>query len=677
MIAHTPLCSARLPSARLPALALAFAVALAGCSSGDTGPSDENTERQAVLTHTGLLDPLFTDHMVIQRDQPVAVWGEAEPGSTVRVTLGEDVQDATAGNDGRWQAEFAPHAAGERLTLEAMTSAGLGQRVDDVLVGDVWLCSGQSNMEFEVARALNPGREISGPHNPAIRLLTIEHESRVTPQPDHANANGWQVASPQSVGDFSAVCYFFARELQSRVNVPMGLIDASWGGSQIEAWISAEGLATLGSFDAPLNALALYGIDHAAASADFGAQWEAWWQSTAGTTPWSDEAVLADPGQAAPEQMGDWRSWDVPEMADYLGMVWFTRQVELTADQAAQHAWIDLGGIDEVDASWVNGTFVGATFGWGSRRSYELPEGGLRAGTNTIAINVLNGWGAGGMVGPDEAVKLRFSDGSEVPLSGGWRYARVPASIGSPPRAPWESVGGLTGMYNGMIAPLEQTRLAGMIWYQGESNTGRADAYEDLLTTLLADWRGQFGAEMPALIVQLANFGTLADQPVASGWARVRDAQRRVAEADPLAGLVVTIDIGDRLDIHPPNKQEVGRRAARAALHVLHDAPGTAWGARPRSARIEDERIMLRFADVEGSLRAMSTDQPGGFETCTVSGCRFATARLVENRIILDLAEDGEAVSHVRYCWADAPLCPLYDQAGLPVGPFEIAVSSD
>ncbi len=664
-----------LSSARLPALALAMS--LASCSPGDTEPPNADTGHQTVLNNSALLDPLFTDHMVIQRDQPVTVWGEIEPGSAVRVTLGEEVQDATAGSDGRWQAEFAPYAAGERLVLEAMTAAGLVQRVDDILIGDVWLCSGQSNMEFEVARALNPGREISGPHNPAIRLLTVEHESRVTPQTDHSTANSWQVAAPESVGDFSAVCYFFARELQSRIDVPMGLIDASWGGSQIEAWISAEGLATTGSFDTPLDALALYGTDPAAASADFGGQWETWWQSAAGTTPWIDAAVLANPGQAAPEPMGDWRGWGDPEMAQHLGMVWFTRQVELTADQTAQNAWIDLGGIDEVDASWVNGSFVGATFGWGSRRSYELPEGALRAGTNTIAVNVLNSWGAGGMVGPDDAVKIRFADGSEVPLSGGWRYAPVPASVGSPPRAPWESVGGLTGMYNGMIAPLEQTRLAGMIWYQGESNTGRADAYESLLSALLADWRVQFGADLPALIIQLANFGNLTDRPVESGWARVRDAQRRVAEADPRAGLVVTIDIGDRLDIHPPNKQEVGRRAARAALHVLHDAAGTAWGARPRSARVEDDRIVIGFADIEGSLRAMSTDRPGGFETCTASGCTFATARLLENSIILDPGEIGDAVSHVRYCWADAPLCSLYDQAGLPVGPFEIAVGSD
>ena len=660
---------------RLPVLALALA--LAGCSVGDTVAPDDGADHQTGLTRSGLLDPVFTDHMVIQRAQPVAVWGEAEPGSILQVVLGDDSQDVTPGADGHWQADFPPHAAGERLTLEVMTAAGTGQRVDDILVGDVWLCSGQSNMEFEVARALNPGNEIAGPHSPAIRLLTVAHESRVTPQSDHANPNTWQIASPQSVGDFSAVCYFFARELQNRLDVPMGLIDASWGGSQIEAWISAEGLATIGSFDTPLSALALYGTDPVAATARFGESWEAWWQSAAGTTPWSDSAVLAEPGRAAPDRMGDWRSWGEADMAHHLGMVWFTRQTELSAGQAAQDAWIDLGGIDEVDASWVNGAFVGATFGWGSRRSYELPEGSLRAGTNTIAVNVLNSWGAGGMIGPDDAVKLRFADGTETPLSGGWRYEPVPASLGSPPRAPWESVGGLTGMYNGMIAPLEQTRLAGMIWYQGESNTGRADAYEGLLTTLLADWRRQFGADMPALIVQLANFGDLADQPVESGWARVRDAQRRVAEADPRAGLVVTIDIGDRLDIHPPNKQEVGRRAARTALHLLHDADGTAWGARPRSARASGERIVIRLADIEGGLRAMSTDQPGGFETCTASGCAFAPARLVADRIILSPVESGETVTHIRYCWADAPLCPLYDHAGLPVGPFELAVSSD
>ncbi|OLF75236.1 hypothetical protein AWH62_05255 [Maricaulis sp. W15] len=660
------------PNARLSP-ALVIALALGACSAGQPTVAAARTVQDNPAT-LNLLDPIFTDHMVIQRDQPATIWGQAEPGTTVTVRLGIDSQDATTDDEGRWQAVFAPHSAGERLALEVVTAQGVAQRVDDILVGDVWLCSGQSNMEFPVLRALNPGSEISGPHNPAIRLLTIAHDSQVTPQADHADPDVWQIASPDSVPDFSAVCYFFARELQARIDVPMGLIDASWGGSQIEAWISADGLRTTGDFNASLDTLALYATDRAAASAGFGVEWEAWWQDAAGTAPWTDEAVMAEPGQPAPAQMGDWRSWDIEGMDRHLGMVWFTRQIELDAVQAAQDAWIDLGGIDEVDASWVNGQFVGATFGWGSGRTYDLPQGSLRAGSNMIAVNVLNTWGAGGMVGPNEAVRLRFADGSTVALAGDWRFAPVPSSIGSPPRAPWESVGGLTGMYNGMVAPLEHTRLAGMIWYQGESNTGRADAYEGLLETLLADWRNQFGADMPALIVQLANFGALADQPVNSGWARVRDAQRRVAERDPRAGLVVTIDIGDRLDIHPPNKQEVGRRAARAALHVLHDGAGTGWGARPRDARRADDQIVLRFDDVEGGLHAMSTDAPGGYEACSADECRYVPARLADDHIVLSLAPDAGPVSHVRYCWADAPICPLYDGAGLPVGPFELAV---
>ncbi|WP_291845082.1 sialate O-acetylesterase [Maricaulis sp.] len=670
---------ARLPAPRLAGLglpALAIALALGGCSADQPVPDATGHARPAA-DDSHLLDPLFTDHMVIQRDQPAAIWGQAEPGSTVTVRLGVDSQNATADAAGRWQAEFGPHTAGEQLVLEVITADGVNQRIEDVLVGDVWLCSGQSNMEFPVERALNPGSEISGPHNPAIRLLTIAHDSRAALLADHANPDVWRVSASDSVRDFSAVCYFFARELQARVDVPMGLIDASWGGSQIEAWISAGGLRSTGDFDTALDTLALYATDPAAASAGLGVEWEDWWQTTAGTTPWSREAVLADPGQPAPTPMGDWRSWGIPEMDGHLDMVWFTRQVELDAGQAGQDAWIDLGGIDEVDASWVNGEFIGSTFGWGTARTYALPQGGLQAGTNTIAINVLNNWGAGGMVGPDEAVRLRFADGSEVQLAGNWRYARVAPSIGSPPRAPWESVGGLTGMYNGMIAPLEQTRIAGMIWYQGESNTGRADAYEELLNTLLADWRDQFGSDMPALIVQLANFGALADQPVESGWARVRDAQRRVAETDPRAGLVITIDIGDRLDIHPANKQEVGRRAARAALHVLHDAQGTGWGARPRAARQDGGRIHIRFDDVENGLYAMSAEAPGGFETCGANGCQYARARLIGDRVVLTTDAEQGAVTHVRYCWADSPICQLYDGAGLPVGPFELAVTRE
>jgi sialate O-acetylesterase len=286
----------------------------------------------------------------------------------------------------------------------------------------------------------------------------------------------------------------------------------------------------------------------------------------------------------------------------------------------------------------------------------------------------LSTWDAAGMYGPPEHMGLHFADGGSVPLGGDWRYQFVPESMGYPPRAPWESVGGLSSIYNAMIAPLAPFGLRGVLWYQGESNAGDADRYQALLAGLMADWRSAFAGELPFLIVELPNFGAPNALPADSDWARLREAQRRAVAADGHAALAVTIDLGIPRELHPPDKQPVGDRLARAARRLVYGESVPASGPTVRAARREQNAVVVSFDPVDGALLTYSAARPMGFELCaeTQASCRFADGAVRGDQVVLDAA--GMAATRVRFCWGAAPLCNLYDKAGLPAGPFEIPI---
>ncbi|WP_407352823.1 sialate O-acetylesterase [Luteimonas sp. R10] len=628
-----------------------------------------------------LLHAMFQDHAVLQRDRPIRIWGQARPGEEVRVALGGARARGRADEGGRWEVRLPALAAGGPHTLVAAASGGATQTVDDVLVGDVWLCSGQSNIVLQVHRTLDSRAEIAGADNDAIRMLTVGEAGSAVPLETFATPVRWLKTHPDTVRDFSATCYYFARELQKRVDVPMGLISAAWGGSRIQAWTSADALRATGEYDGELDVLALYADDPAAAVGRWGDLWAEWWRGRSdvamGDEPWSPDAAPAGDWHDAPRELGAWERWGVPELAAFDGMVWYRTTVTLTARQAAQGAVLALGPADEMDMTWVNGRAVGSTYGAGDAREYRLPPGLLREGDNVVVVNVLDTYRDGGLAGPASRHALRFEDGSGVALDGTWRYRVVPG-VDWPPRAPWQSAAGLSTLYNGMIAPIGRYDLRGIVWYQGESNTFEADRYRGLLQALRSDWRARFGADSPLLVVQLPGYGMPATQPTESGWAELREAQRRVAGEDPLTGLAVTIDIGDRYDVHPPNKQELGRRLARVARHAAYGERLPPSGPVPRSAWREDDAVVVRFGDIDDGLVAYGADGPIGFELCAAGAgtCRYASARIDGDRVRLR-ASSAPAATRVRYCWADSPICTLYDATGLPAGPFEMQISTE
>jgi sialate O-acetylesterase len=633
----------------------------------------------AATADATLMGPLFVDHAVLQRDRPIEVFGAAPAGEEVTVTLAGASATARADAKGQWSVSLPAQSAGGPHVLTAR-SGSRTQTANDVLIGDVWLCSGQSNMEWPVRNTHDAWNEAALSANPRIRHVTIPRGSSPAPRAGFDAALEWKLAAPGNTEHFSAVCYYFARELQKSVNVPQGLIASSWGGSRIEPWMSDAALRQVPGYLPALDLLGEYRVNRPIASWHWGETWQEWWQSlpaTAGKLPW---ATRGDTGawKPAPAGLEYWETWGVPELSRLDGMVWYRTRVKLTAAQAKQGAKLSLGAADDVDVTWVNGRAVGNTFGL-EPRSYPLPPKLLTKGDNLIVVNVHDFWGNGGLYGPAAERALILDDGTRIELAG-WEYQVAPPNLW-PPHAPWETLNGVGVLYNAMIAPLGPYGLRGVLWYQGEANGALDDArrYEELLRGFMADWRRQFRAPLPFFVVQLASWGPLASGPVDSGWARLRDAQRRAVTADGNAGLAVTIDIGDRIDIHPMNKQDVGKRLARAARRVVFGERISASGAQPVTARRGTEGVLVELGGFDGELRVIGARDPSGFELCGASQetCRFVRAELRRRTgtgEVLLSDESAAGATRVRFCWADSPLCNLFDSTGLPVGPFELGI---
>nr|WP_254775213.1 sialate O-acetylesterase [Pseudoxanthomonas sp. GM95] len=621
-----------------------------------------------------LLGAPFADHAVLQRDQPILVWGIASPGARISVTLAGHETSALASKSGAWKATLPALAAGGPFTLEVQAGQR-HQRVDDVLVGDVWLCGGQSNMEFPVERALDANAEIANAFDSKIRLLRVPKSSADSPNQAFSSAAAWSEATPDTVRSFSAVCWYFAKSLRRDLEVPLGLISASWNGSRIEAWTSQSALRRAGGLNAELALQETHARDPDAAIQPWAAMWERWWRKhqTSGEVrpPWSPDAA------------GDWSPthpssrWVAPALADHVGLIWFRTTVELSASQALQGGVLELGRADEIDTTWVNGHGVGTTYGSAVQRRYAVAPGILHAGSNTIVVNVLNTYRQGGLNGSDVASRaLVLADGVRLPLEKAWQVRPEPEAIGMPPAAPWMSAYGLGTLYNGMIAPLAGYGLRGALWYQGESNTHEPERYGARLATWRDDFRAHFGADLPLVVVQLAGYGPAATAPGQSAWATLREEQRRLVAQDQHAALAVTIDLGEHGDIHPANKQEVGRRAALAALAQVYRVRASPTGPVPLQARREGDDVLVRFGGIEGALAALGGQDVLGFELCDqgLKECRYPHAAIEGDIVRLSLDGSREATT-VRYAWADSPILNLYDGSERPAGPFVVPIN--
>jgi sialate O-acetylesterase len=608
---------------------------------------------------------IFSDHAVLQREQPIAVWGTAGAGGKVTVTLGSQAASGSADAQGKWKVQLPAQAAGGPYAL-TVTSNGQTVSRADILVGDVYLCSGQSNMEFAQRASTNAIGATYTAQNDNIRYLNVPRHSAMAPQDDLLAPAAWTRMTADTIGDASAVCYYMARSLQADYKVPVGFIQASWGGSTVQGWIGAESLRTFGDYKTGVDLVAQYGKDPAAAQRAQDARTEAWWRA-------HDPATAAQRAWVAPGfDDSAWPAVTPAGVRDVDGVTWYRTAVTLTDAQARAANALHLGPVDTYDTTWVNGQRVGgAGLAW-LARDYAVPAGVFKPGRNVIVMRVLGG---AGPTGAPANRTIGLSDGQAIPLPAAWKVRRGSALTGlAVPPAPWDMLTSYTTLYNGMIAPLVGYKFKLAAWYQGEANADAAEEYRTLLPMLMRDWRQRFDQPaLPFLVVQLTSYGSTATSPGDSKWAELRAVQADTVARDPHAGLAVTLDVGDRFDIHPTQKTVVGERLARAARAVAYGeqtAPGSPTAV---AAARSGSDIVVTFKDTGGGLKTYSADRAIGFEVCADTACRYADARAAGDTVVLPGAA-AAGVTRVRYAWADAPFVNLFGGDGLPAAPFQLDV---
>lgn len=620
---------------------------------------------------------IFSSHMVLQQKKPIAVWGKADPGEAVSVTFAGQTAKTTADGKGTWKLELGPVEAKTDQVGQTLTVSGKNNvSFDDVLVGEVWVCSGQSNMAMAVGSAMNSKDEVASAKYPQIRLFTVPNVVSLAPL-DDCNSE-WKVCSPETISSFSAVGYFFGRHLHEQLKVPVGLINSSWGGTVAQAWTSEPVLrAKLPEFSAELDKFTVPGESATVAQRQAAVPKL---HALEADLKAAEKFAVADLDDSAWKTMTMPGNWETQGLREVDGIVWFRKTIDIPAAWAGKEITLRPGPIDEVDNAWFNGVYVGGkgslakndTSFWNVPREYHVPGAHVKAGKNVIAIRILDSFSEGGMRGaPASTMFVELADGSDkthIPLAGDWRYYPefvlpiVPPTLSSPNQP--------AVLYNGMINPLIPYGIQGAIWYQGESNADRAKQYQTLLPAMITDWRTRWNqGEFPFLIVQLANFMDRADVPTESVWAELREAQTLTSTSLPKVGLALAIDIGDAKDIHPSNKQDLGYRLGLAARSIAYGQNIPFSGPLYKSMAVKDGKVELSFDHTNQGLVAKDGELKGFAIAGADRKFVWATAKIEGDKVIVSAEGVKEPVA-VRYAWANNPECNLYNGAGLPAVPF-------
>jgi sialate O-acetylesterase len=612
-----------------------------------------------------VLDAGFGDNMVLQSGTELTLSGRTRPGVKVEARLGEIRASAVSDASGAFSVTLPRQPSSTAPNTLTISDATGSTTYSNIVIGNVFLCAGQSNMELSVNRALDTYNQLRLAADDGIRLVMVPKTTAPVPQTQFASPVAWKPATSESVAEFSAACFYMAKALRKKdPSVPVGLIHSNWGGSAARAWFDPEGAAAREGTE-QLDLLKLYASDPYAAALAFVPRWFDWWRKAdKGREPWKNSSTLS--WKPIPK-FSFWNEWTGTGLdTEPRANVWLRKVITLTPEQAKGDASLAIGAIDDMDLTFVNGEPVGYTFGWGVERTYRVPAKLLKAGRNEILIAANNMWDTGGFFAGPEGLALTAANGSKVPLGADWEYAQTSVAD-VPPRAPWDVNAGLGVMHNAMIAPLGKMKLAGVAWYQGESDAGQP-AYDAKLETLFAGWRRQFGAQAKMLVVQLADFGERRPAPGESGWAQLRDEQRRAVVADGNAALVTTIDIGEPTDIHPANKNDLGKRLAAAFNGRAMPMPDTAMRA--------GDKVNVGFTGLAGALTVQGGPYPLGVELCgaTAGSCQFVMARAEGSNLLIPVPE-GMTPTRVRYAWSDAPVVNLVDGAGMPIPGFELAIA--
>jgi sialate O-acetylesterase len=607
--------------------------------------------------------------MVLQRDARVKIWGWAAGSERVSVAFKDSIFRTSANDKGEWSIDLSGLKPGGPFTM--IVSASNTITINNVMIGDVWLCSGQSNMELAMKRVswiYEP--EILNSENPNIRHFAVPQKYDFKQPEDDLEKGVWQSADPKTVLEFSAVAYFFGRELYEKYHVPIGLINASLGGSPAESWLSEDALKEFPNHFSEAQRFKNDALIKSIESQDK-VRIDAWYdllrQRDEGfqdpRKPWSDPHVSTD-GWNTMKVPGYWASTD---LGPVNGVVWFRREFDVPAPMAGRNAKLILGRIVDADSVFINGVFVGTTSYQYPPRRYKVPMDVLHEGRNTIVVRVISNIGKGGFV-PDKSYELVCA-GQTIDLKGDWQYrlgTRM-EPLASQTFIRWKPL----GLYNAMLSPLLNYAIKGVIWYQGESNADRPVEYRTLLPALIRNWRSKWGeGDFPFLLVQLPNFMEVKEQPSESNWALLREAQLKTLSV-PRTGMAVAIDVGEWNDIHPLDKKDVGKRLALAAQRIAYDDDKVVYsGPIYQSMKIEGKNIILSFTHTGSGLVA----KEGELNWFAIAGAdkRFVWAKAkIENNKVVVWSEKVPNPVAVRYAWADNPQgANLYNAEGLPASPF-------
>ena len=633
------------------------------------------------------LPQLFQSGMVLQRGKAIPVWGKADANETVTVVFNKKQYRAVADAEGRWRIDLPKMKAGGPYTLEVSGAAGEPVTLTDVLIGDVWLCSGQSNIDVHIERVYPQyADEIDNYENTQIRLFRVQNDTDTHgPRTDiKPTAINWKPLNKQNAWPFSAVGYFLGKRMFQETGVPQGIIVNSWGGTPIEAWISADSLRR--DYPMLLKRTAMFQNDEyvkaqSRANAEANKQWDLLLNQADATKDYI-QPDYDDSGWTTINQ-NDW-SWRG------TGSVWLRQHININKEHARKPARLLLGTLFDQDVTYVNGQEVGHTYYQYPPRRYDIPEGLLREGDNVITVRFINKYGAAHFI-PEKPYMLCFGDDrlsqnpmpqDVIPLSATWKQHD---GVGMPscPSGDVSLQNLPTTLYNAVLHPLAPYALSGVVWYQGESNTGNPAPYADYLKKLMGCWRDRWqDQQMPFVIVQLANYDgrqqtgfprpiTPQTEPVNSGWAQLREAQRTTAKADPRAALAVINDLGETVDIHPLRKKEVAERIALCFDRLVYN----------KKVNLSPEVVTAEVKDGKIILTLDQPIQPGELYSFEIAGDdgKFHNAQATASGSSITILPPPSSLLSpraIRYAWKDNPLqANVRSLGGLPMSSFELKVA--
>jgi sialate O-acetylesterase len=647
------------------------------------------------------LTPLFTDNMVFQQNTQAPVWGKAAPGATVKVTpsWNNKTYTATAAFDGRWEVRIpTPKGSFKKYTLTI--SDGTPVTLQNVLVGEVWLASGQSNMQMpmESWRAIRTNQDDINNASDYANLRVIQ-VSRATGMGEHdyfsADFDGWKESSPVTIRNFSAAGWYFGRKLMQDLKVPVGIIHTSWGGTIIEAWMSAESLSMYPEMAAPIAHVKSLADSEADRAATFDGEIKAFYRKVTV----QDTGLRAGVATWALPSFDDssWRDITLPCKVQRLwpginGIYWYRKTVDIPKAWEGKDLTLSLGPIDDFDETYWDGEMVGKGTVWNLPRTYTIPGNLVKGGKAVICIRNTDDHGDGGLYGDGRIMYLQGPDGSKIMLNDVWKvtlsvsFEGMPKSAAREPNMP-------TVLYNAMLRPLAPYAIKGAIWYQGESNAEKSYRYRELMEGMILDWRSLWGYDFPFYITQIAGYKAVSENPGEFSWAELREAQALATETVAKTGMACIIDIGEAEDVHPVRKREVGERLANLALANDYGKKVPTDGPRFKSYTIDKNGIVIKFSNAAGGLKAIPSgdfaeDRYGkkamGFsivkqaESGKLTGFQIAGADHIWHWADAEIAGDTVIVScpdvphpvAVRYGWADNPVCNLFNSEGLPAWPF-------